>query len=104
VGARVRGARGAAAAPRSDPLARSARRPAVRLVRIGREQRGRGLRSRTAAQTGPRADPERARRGLLRSEARGAGRRMTATSIRTRLLLSLLPLFILAEAVIGTVT
>src|SRR5690606_18249999 len=91
-------------ASRRDSVARADRGPALRLGRIGREQRGRGVHPRTAPQAGARTDPERAGGRLLRSEARDAGRRMTGSSIRTRLLLSLLPLFILAEAVIGTVT
>ena len=68
VGARVRRARGAAAASGRGSVARAARGPAVRLGRADREQRDRGLHPRLAPQARQRCDPHAARRGLLRAE------------------------------------
>ena len=65
LGARVRGARGAAGAARRDAVAGAARGPALRLGRGDREQRGLGLRPPAAPQARRRLHPQRARRRLL---------------------------------------
>ena len=70
IGARVLGARGAAAASRRGAVARAARGPALWLERADRKQRGRGIHPRAAPQARERCDPHVAGRRLFRSQRR----------------------------------
>src|SRR4029079_15050797 len=102
VGARVRRPRGADGAARRGAVALAARGPPLRLGRGDREQRRLGVHPPAEEEARRRLHPQRARRRLLHRRD-GAGRR-AMSSIRLRLLVSLLALLVLVAAAMAAIT